>query len=204
MKASIFNLSNDLVKNDVVRLKTIKRVQMQYMEDPTLTIEDALIKEGLVTEEQIYQLVADKMHLPLVDLSTYYIDEEILEVIPENMIEDYNVMPLTRDESTLLVAMINPLDYKAIYAIQNYTKLRVKTSVCTPSQLERKREELFNKADQATVYDEAQEFVQSQMAKTAETLSTEDQEDIEDQPIIKFVNNMISDAVRQRVSDIHL
>ena len=67
MKASIFNLSNDLVKNDVVRLKTIKRVQMQYMEDPTLTIEDALIKEGLVTEEQIYQLVADKMHLPLVD-----------------------------------------------------------------------------------------------------------------------------------------
>lgn len=204
MKASIFNLSNDLVKNDVVRLKTIKRVQMQYMEDPTLTIEDALIKEGLVTEEQIYQLVADKMHLPLVDLNTYFIDEEILEVIPENMIEDYNVMPLTRDESTLLVAMINPLDYKAIYAIQNYTKLRVKTSVCTPSQLERKREELLNKADQATVYDEAQEFVQSQMAKTAETLSTEDQEDIEDQPIIKFVNNMISDAVRQRVSDIHL
>lgn len=42
------------------------------------------------------------------------------------------------------------------------------------------------------------------MKKTEDTVSTEDQEDIEDQPIIKFVNNMIAEAVRQRVSDIHL
>ena len=204
MKNSIFNLSNDLVKNEIVRLKTIKRVQMQYMEDPTLTIEDALIKEGLVTEDQIYQLVADKMHIPLVDLSTYFIGDDMLEIIPETMMDDYSVIPLTKDENHLLIAMTNPLDYKAIYALNNYTKMKIKTAVCTPTQLEKKKAELFSKTDQATVYDEAQEFVQSQMAKTEDTLSTEDQEDIENQPIIKFVNNMIIDAVRQRVSDIHL
>ncbi len=59
-------------------------------------------------------------------------------------------------------------------------------------------------SDKEAVIDEAQEFVQSQMKKTEDTVSTEDQEDVEDQPIIKFVNNMIAEAVRQRVSDIHL
>lgn len=204
MKNSVFNLSDDLVRSGTISLKTIKRVQMLYMEDNTVTIEQALVKEGLVTEEQIYQHMADKMHLPLVDLNSYYIDDDVLQLIPEQMMEDLGVIPLTIDGNYLLIAMTNPLDYKAIYTLNNYTKRKIKTAICTPSQLEMKRNEIFSVSDKEAVIDEAQEFVQSQMKKTEETISTEDQEDIEDQPIIKFVNNMITEAVRQRVSDIHL
>ncbi|WP_405355117.1 GspE/PulE family protein [Ruminococcus sp.] len=204
MRNSVFNLSDDLVKNDIINLKNLKRVQMLYAEDSTVTIEQALVKEGLVTEEQIYQLMADKMHLPLVDLDSYYIEDDVLQIIPDQMMEDLGVMPLTVEGNYLLIAMTNPLDYKAIYTLNNYTKRKIKTAVCTPSQLEKKRNEIFSVSDQEAVIDEAQEFVQSQMKKTEETVSTEGQEDIEDQPIIKFVNNMISEAVRQRVSDIHL
>ena len=71
MKNSVFNLSDYLVKSGTVSLKTLKRVEMLYMEDNTLTLEQALIKEGVVTEEQIYDLMAKKMHLPLVDLTSY-------------------------------------------------------------------------------------------------------------------------------------
>lgn len=204
MKNSVFNLSDDLVRSGTISLKTIKRVQMLYMEDNTVTIEDALVKEGLVTEEQIYQHIADKMHMPLVDLDAYYIEDDVLQIIPDQMMQDLGVIPLTLEGNYLLVAMTNPLDYKTIYTIQNYTKKKIKTAICTPTQLEKKRNDIFSVSDQEAVIDEAQEFVQSQMKKTEETLSTEDQEDIEDQPIIKFVNNMISEAVRQRVSDIHL
>lgn len=69
MKNSVFNLSDDLVKSGIVSLKTLKRIEMLYMEDNTLTLERALIKEGVVTEEQIYDIMAKKMHLPLVDLT---------------------------------------------------------------------------------------------------------------------------------------
>ena len=78
MKNSVFNLSDDLVKSGTVSLKNIKRVQMLYMEDDTVTIEQALVKEGLVTEEQIYQHMADKTHLPLVDLDSYYIEDDVI------------------------------------------------------------------------------------------------------------------------------
>ena len=71
MKNSVFNLSDDLVKSGIVSLKTLKRIEMLYMEDNTLTLERALIKEGVVTEEQIYDIMAKKMHLPLVDLTSY-------------------------------------------------------------------------------------------------------------------------------------
>ena len=56
MKNSVFNLSDYLVKSGTVSLKTLKRVEMLYMEDNTLTLEQALIKEGVVTEEQIYEI----------------------------------------------------------------------------------------------------------------------------------------------------
>lgn len=204
MKNSVFNLSDDLVRSGTVSLKNIKRVQMLYMEDNTVTIEQALVKEGLVTEEQIYQHMADKMHLPLVDLDSYYIEDDVIQIIPEQMMQDLGVIPLTVEGNYLLIAMTNPLDYKTIYTLNNYTKRKIKTAICTPSQLERKRNEIFSVSAQEAVIDEAQEFVQSQMKKSEENVSTEDQEDIEDQPIIKFVNNMISEAVRQRVSDIHL
>lgn len=204
MKPSIFNLTNDLVKNEIVRLKTIKRVQMQYLDDNTKTIEEALVSEGVVTEEQIYKILADKMHLPLIDLSTYIISDGLIELLPETMVKEYKAMPIELNGNFLTVAMTNPLDYKAVYAINNYTKKKVRTAVCTPTQLEEKIRELYEANDQSSVYDEAQEFVQSQMAKTEDTLSTEDQEDVDNQPIIKFVNNMIADAVNQRASDIHI
>lgn len=204
MKPSIFNLTNDLVKNEIVRLKTIKRVQMQYLDDNTKTIEEALVTEGVVTEEQLYKILADKMHLPLIDLSTYIISDGLIELLPETMVKEYKVMPIELNGNFLTVAMTNPLDYKAVYAINNYTKKKVRTAVCTPTQLEEKIKELYEANDQSSVYDEAQEFVQSQMAKTEDTLSTEDQEDVDNQPIIKFVNNMIADAVNQRASDIHI
>lgn len=204
MKNSVFNLSDDLVKSGTLSLKNLKRIQMLYMEDDTVTIEEALVKEGLVTEEQIYQHIADKMHLPLVNLDSYYIEDDVIQIIPDQMMQDLGVIPLTVEGNYLLIAMTNPLDYKTIYTLNNYTKRKIKTAICTPSQLERKRNEIFSVSDQEAVIDEAQEFVQSQMKKSGDTLSTEDQEDVEDQPIIKFVNNMITEAVRQRVSDIHL
>lgn len=204
MKPSIFNLTNDLVKNEIVRLKTIKRVQMQYLDDNTKTIEEALVTEGVVTEEQIYKILADKMHLPLIDLSTYIISDGLIELLPDTMVKEYKAIPIELNGNYLTVAMTNPLDYKAVYAINNYTKKKVRTAVCIPTQLEEKIKELYDVNDQSSVYDEAQEFVQSQMAKTEDTLSTEDQEDVDNQPIIKFVNNMIADAVNQRTSDIHI
>lgn len=204
MKNSIFNLSNDLVKAEIVHLKAIKRVQMQYQEDNTITLEDALIKESLVTEEQVYQILADKMHLELINLDGYFLTDEVMELVPQTMMEEYNCIPLLLDGKNLTIGMANPLDYKAIYALSNYTKLKVKTAVCLPSQLEGRRKEYFDIADSASVADAAQEYVESLMSKTEDTLSNEDQEDVEDQPIIKFVNTMFNDAVRMRVSDIHV
>lgn len=203
MKKSVYNLSNDLVNRDLVRLKTIKSVQMRYLEDNTITLEDALIKEGIVEEKDIYQLVADKFQMKLVNLEEILIPDEVIDILPKHMMDDYDCIPISFDGNTLNIAMVNPLDYKAIYAINNYTKRKVKTSVCTPTQLTDKLNDIFNKSEISSVIDEAQEFVQSQMSRAEEDVA-DDELDVENQPIIKYVNNMITDAVNQRVSDIHM
>lgn len=204
MRNSIFNLSNELVKNEIISLKTIKKVQSKYLDDPDITIEDALIKEAVVDEQQIYEMLSQKMRIPLIDLNNYLISEEMASLLPQSMIEDYNVIPVKNQDNMLLVAMTNPLDYKAVYAINNYTKMKIKTAVCLPSQLRKKKDEMFNVNSQSAVYDEAQEFVANQMIKNENAITEEEQAEIDNQPIIKFVNNMLEDAVRLKASDIHI
>ena len=68
MKNSKFNIQNSLIAKELVSLKNIKKVQQKYQDDDSVTLEEALVLEGLVSEWDIYATLAEKMHLEMVDL----------------------------------------------------------------------------------------------------------------------------------------
>lgn len=204
MKISNFNLTQTLIAEDLVSMKTIKRVSAKYMNDPNITIEEALIQEDVVKEEDVYRLLSEKLHIPFVDLSTVTLEEGIDTVLPKAMVLDYNIFPLKKENGSMLIAMANPLDYKTVYALNNYTKLKIITAIALPSQIKEKQDAFFNVESQTQVYDAAQEFIASQMAKGSDNISDEEEADIENQPIIKLVNAMFEDAVKIKASDIHI
>lgn len=63
MKNSNFNIQNNLIAKDLVSLKNIKKVQQKYQDDDSITLEEALVKEDLVSEWDIYETLAERMHL---------------------------------------------------------------------------------------------------------------------------------------------
>ncbi len=203
MKNSKFNIQNSLIAKELVSLKNIKKVQQKYQDDDSVTLEEALVLEGLVSEWDIYATLAEKMHLEMVDLSVKAIPEGMHSVIPENMMRDYNIVPIDEQNGRLVFATSNPLDYRVNSTVSSYIKRKVRMVVSTPSQIKAKQDEMFSSDQQAKMYDEAQEYIMQQM-QMDDKKADEQEENIEDQPIIKLVNKMFEDAVNLKVSDIHI
>ena len=203
MKNSKFNIQNSLIAKELVSLKNIKKVQQKYQDDDSVTLEEALVLEGLVSEWDIYATLAEKMHLEMVDLSVKAIPEGMHSVIPENMMRDYNIVPIDEQNGRLVFATSNPLDYRVNSTVSSYIKKKVRMVVSTPSQIKAKQDEMFSSDQQAKMYDEAQEYIMQQM-QMDDKKADEQEENIEDQPIIKLVNKMFEDAVNLKVSDIHI
>lgn len=202
MKNSNFNIQNELVAKNLVPLKEIKRIQQKYQDDDTKTLEDILIEEDLVSEWDIYATLAERIKQEMVDLTTTNIPEEMHHVLPQSMVEEYGIVPLSEDNGRLVFATSNPLDYRIANIVSKYIKKRVRMVVATPTHIKQQQEKMYNSDQQAKMFDEAQEYIMSQMS--ADENSKEEVEDIEDQPIIKLVNKMFEDAVVMRVSDIHI
>ncbi len=202
MKNSNFNIQNNLIAKELVSLKDIKRLQQKYQDDDSVTLEDVLISEDLVSEWDIYQTIAERMHLEMVNIKEAKISEDMYEVLPQSMVEDYNIVPVREENGRLVFATANPLDYRVINTVSSYVKMRVKMVVATPTQIKEQQDLMYNSDQQAKMYDEAQEFIMQQMSAGEE--NKKEEENIEDQPIIKLVNKMFEDAVNMKVSDIHI
>ncbi|MEE1124792.1 MAG: GspE/PulE family protein [Acutalibacteraceae bacterium] len=202
MKNSIFNIQNDLVAKNLVPLKEIKRIQQKYQDDDTKTLEDILMEENLVSEWDIYATLAERIKQEIVDLTVTKIPEEMHHILPQSMVEEYGIVPISEENGRLVFATSNPLDYRIANMVSKYAKKRVRMVVATPTHIKQQQEKMYNSDQQAKMFDEAQEYIMSQMS--ADENSKEEVEDIEDQPIIKLVNKMFEDAVAMRVSDIHI
>ncbi|MEE1076134.1 MAG: GspE/PulE family protein [Acutalibacteraceae bacterium] len=202
MKSSNFNIQNDLVAKELVSLKEIKRIQQKYQDDDTKTLEDVLIEENLVSEWDIYSTLAERIKHEIIDFSVKKVPKEMYNVLPQAMVEEYGIVPISEENDRLVFATSNPLDYRIANIVSKYIKKRVRMVVATPTHIKEQQDIMFNSDQQAKMYDEAQEYIMSQM--TADENSQEEVEDIEDQPIIKLVNKMFQDAVAMKVSDIHI
>lgn len=202
MKNSIFNIQNDLVAKNLVPLKEIKRIQQKYQDDDTKTLEEILMEENLVSEWDIYATLAERIKQEIVDLTVTKIPEEMHHILPQSMVEEYGIVPISEENGRLVFATSNPLDYRIANMVSKYAKKRVRMVVATPTHIKQQQEKMYNSDQQAKMFDEAQEYIMSQMS--ADENSKEEVEDIEDQPIIKLVNKMFEDAVAMRVSDIHI
>lgn len=202
MKKSTFNIQNNLLEKKIITPDDVKKIEQKYQDDQDTTFEEALIQENIVSEWDIYSTLAERMRLEMIDLTTTEIKEDVYDVIPQALVEDYKIVPIAEVNGRLVVATSNPLDYRMISVVSSNTKKRVKVVVATPSQIKMQQDKMFNSDQQAKMYDEAQEFIKQQMGASEDDVKEE--EDIEDQPIIKLVNKMFEDAVNMKVSDIHI
>lgn len=167
---------------------------------------EVLIENGYITEMQMIRSLEKQIGIPYVDLSYITTDPSLSKLVPESLARSRLVVPVKKIGNILTVAVADPLDYNTINDISTYTKLRVYPEIAERAKIEAKIRELYTsqKAEAA-----AKELADSKAADTqakaqAEAAAEKQKNDETSQPIIKFVNTMIEQAVIMKASDIHI
>ncbi len=164
-----------------------------------------LIKLKFISEEKITEALGKQYNVPTVNLSNLEIDPQVLKLIPADMAQKFQIVPVAKTGRTLQLAMSNPADVFTIDNIQFLTGLEVKPMVCAETAIARAVEKLYAASSGLT---EAIKAVQEEEAEVEFVDKQEEQvvtqADIDAAPVVKLVNSMIFDAIRRGASDIHI
>ncbi|MBI3399049.1 MAG: type IV-A pilus assembly ATPase PilB [Deltaproteobacteria bacterium] len=165
-----------------------------------------LARLGYVNEKDLTSFLSKQYGIPSVDLAATEIDHEVIKLIPEDVANKYQVIPISRTGSTLVIAMADPSNIFAIDDIKFLTGYNVESVIASEAAIKTAIEKYYA-AEEMELGDVLTEFDESEM----EILQEEEEVDVndlkkavEDAPVVKLVNLILTDAIKRGASDIHV
>jgi type IV pilus assembly protein PilB len=156
-----------------------------------------LVDQGVLTESQLVAALAQQIGLQFVDLADYPVDGSAVASVPDSVCRRYNAIPIGYDEGKLLVAMADPANVFAIDDIRSLTGREVRPLVATKS-------DVVSAINRFHRMDDDLDDLSSTIGGDEEDDLSSVREVVEDAPVVKFVNLLITQAVQDRASDIHI
>ena len=168
----------------------------------------ALVKLGFVAEVELTRVLAKQYRVPAVDLQKVVVDPKILQLIPNDVATKHLVLPLRRVGRKLTVAMVNPTDLSAIDDLKFITKMNIEPVIAGEYTLRTQLERYYAQASQQMasiledlIEEEDLEFVENSEEDVSVAAL---QAEVNNAPVVKFINGLLTDAVMKGVSDIHI
>ncbi|MFQ5906681.1 MAG: GspE/PulE family protein, partial [bacterium] len=168
-----------------------------------------LVKLGFLSEDEITKFLQKQYGVPAVNVSDYDIDQSVLDLIPGEVAAKYGCIPLARKGKILTVAMVNPADVFALEDIKFTTGFEVRPVVAAESTILKAIEEFYQAQG---MLDEVMKDIGPESGEVEVMERTEEDEDdmtdlgaaVDSAPVVKLVNSILLEAVKRRVSDVHI
>ena len=181
---------------------------MELQRSKNISLDRALIERGLIKEEDLMVLLVRELHIPFINLKKYKIDPSLKDVIPERVARQYRILPISQMQKTVTIAMSDPLNIFAIDDLKNLTGKEVDVVMSTESDILHTLETYYGSKVSSSVREVSKDIdmgdleiiSDSELIDEAETAADEG----EQAPIIRLVNLVIREAIKQRASDIHI
>jgi len=208
-------IGNLLVKAGVINQEQLDRALAIQKKNGGL-IGQILVKEGYLNSKSLYEFLEKQMGVQFVDLDTVEFSEEALNLVSYNLARMHKVIPLSKSDSTLKVAMSDPMNIFSIDDLRLTTGLEIVPCLAEEELIAKYLDIHYNKANRSGVSGEKKlakldEEIQKVKEKIAvEIMETQQEEEIvdvsnlEDAPIVKMVNIIFQKAIASRASDIHI
>ena len=167
---------------------------------------EAIIGLGYVTQDAINDLLCQQLNIDFVDLRKIEIDDSIARMVGEKVVRKYMLLPFALDDrqaNVIKVAMEDPMNIMAIDDIGIITGMTVQPYLSTHAYISTAIDKLYGKSQANAI---AEQFMKEQGSGDDADNAEENkrQEDVDNSPVVKLVNNIIEGGVRQRASDIHI
>jgi|UniRef100_A0A7C3YZH6 type IV pilus assembly protein PilB len=150
-----------------------------------------------------------KYGVAFVDLTTFRVDPEVLHLFPEEFLRSRKVCPLFRSGNTLVLAMVEPNNIYVIDEVRRMTGLDVEPMVCRELDLYHVLNEYYAASEPPDIPDEPEvETIEplgaGEVASELDLAPKKLEELASEAPVVRWVNQLIIRAVRERASDIHI
>ncbi|MBL4951230.1 ATPase, T2SS/T4P/T4SS family [Neobacillus sp. OS1-32] len=177
-------------------LITEEQLQMALKDkNPKQKIGDVLIQKGFITEQQLIEVLEFQLGIPHITLYRYPFDPSLFSLVPKEIAKRRLIIPLKKEGEKLLVAMADPMDFITIDDLRLSTGFHIETAIATKDDILR----AINK-----YYDMDEGFEDLLLDREPSVQSEEEKIVDKDSPIVKLVNQIISNAATAKASDIHI
>lgn len=184
-------LGEMLEKEGVITAQQLHEVlELQAREGGKLG--EVLIRNLVISEDQLAQTLAKQKGLDHVNLAAFPIDRGAASLLSDRFATMRMVMGIAFEDDRLVLAMADPLDIETIDDVEMRTARKVHPVVATASQISYAIDKYVTSADAFADVVQSIEDVE------------EDEEIVEDVPVVRLVNQLIREAVHERASDIHI
>ncbi len=165
----------------------------------------SLVKLGFLPELEITKMLARQHRMPAVDLSKFEVDPKIAKLIPSDLATKHLVLPLKRDGRTLTVAVADPTNLGVIEDIKFVTRYDIFPVIAGEFTLRNTIERFYESSNAAM--QSLLEDIASESGEDVEVVEENDDEAggmaLDDAPVVKLLNAILTDAVKRGASDIH-
>ena len=165
----------------------------------------ALVKLGFVKETDLTRMLARQHKMPAVDLTKFQVDPRIAKLIAGELALKHSVLPLKRDGRTLTVAMSDPASMSVLDDIKFITRLDIFPVIAGEFTLRNAIEKFYESGEAqmenllSDLVDDDVEILESENENTADNGAAL----IDEAPVVKLINAIMTDALKKGASDIH-
>jgi len=168
-----------------------------------------LVHQGIVSESEIVDLISRQLKVAKYRPDKYPVDLGLSKIIPADIAQKYQVVPLRKKGQLLVIAMTDPLDIKAMDTIEVLANTEVEPVICTEQELNQMFGSLYGAYSDIDGVLESIEHVQydtdTEIETTIEDVEVSSLHDMaEEVPVVRLVNSILSQAVREKASDVHI
>jgi type IV pilus assembly protein PilB len=159
-----------------------------------------LIQKGIISPSELSKLLSTQTNIPSVNMEEFSIDPNVVSLLPEKFIRDNFIIPLRKTDGTLEVACVPPINPEVLEDARLITGLRIKPFLITENEFEQALNRVYNlkaRAEKVISALGGRSEQQNVIPIIPETAT-------EDRSVVGLVNSILSDAISQNASDVHL
>lgn len=189
---------DSLLARNIITPEQAEQVE-DYSRQTGKTTVEVLLAEGTISEHTMFAAIADELGLPFVDLEALQVDAGAAASITAEWARKLKALPIATEENKLIVAFDRPSKLTAIDDLRRLTGRDVVSVLAAPTALKRKIDEVYRseaELENLTTEIEHEEGILEHAG--------DEEEDVDEIPIVKYVNLVLAQAISDRASDVHI
>jgi len=201
---SALNIGDILQQRKLITAAQLK--QAKTARKPTERLEQCLVRLGFIAERDYLNIYSEQLSIPLVEITELKIDPELLKATPSKVVHRDRVIPIDRENGTIRVATNNPFNLYAFDELRMLMGAKIETVLATSDEISRVIKQHYGVGGhtvEAMIGDQT-------AAGTIEVIGDVDAdnadliEQAQEATVVKLVNEILLEAIRDRASDVHI